>query len=854
MMIKLTDLTSSIAKISLLVAIVGFSVYGAGFGQFFTGAFFSSTITAAGNVLGVDDIEEPCQGGQVWLAEVVSSTQGLRKNGTPITDANRTDPTKALGPNDATTTSNFFALGNDGVLVSKFAVPVEDGAGNDFSIYETTNGRATYPIETASVEVSQDGVNWVLFPTAASSRPTGTSSFDLTTIGVPWFQYIRITDTTNFAPHAADADGFDVDAVSANYGTCDNDLDQGRTISGLKFRDQNQNQTNDGEQGLQGWTMYAATHLADLTVQGTSTPPVSTPVLANGTTYLIRVSGTYFANDGIYADAKYSERNSSGSWTDAVQNYEGYGTTLLDLQIDGSSPNWGSYNSSHTYWIPVTGAGVSKSLELYDLDNGNNNSGSLSVSIYQVIASDVTDSSGNYSLDVPLMGSTIYIFEGMQDGWSQTLPGPANFYYTTTNIDGDISRSFGNVTNAPVGNVQFTKYVCAQDETITNAQRPDTNGNFVVPDDCELQSGAQFGYIHQADKTDLSAPYLGLSPDTTPFTPLAGATDSNGVLVTSLMPSAGRYMLAELDGGGQKIDDGNLLGFLCLGDGGIFTNNYEATFVPENGTTYCAVFNRDPDTSIVLNEFLPDPQGADDAAIPQGEWVELYNNSAFDIDVNGWVLYNSSNTSALTISTSNSDNDGNPFDSGETIVPSGGYLTVYRDGSSAFSLDENGDTVRLYNAPLATGDLIDSYMYDTLVAEEKTLARMPDGTGSWVDPIAQPGRENADELSDLDPFVKVWQQDSNHAIIGLFEGLNHSTADYTLTYTRNTTTTPVQEQLAGSVTIDNNNKYVFDIYLGTQSGDSQTPHTDISNVHLSVLFHDNGMPTRQADLEGSWTP
>ncbi len=46
----------------------------------------------------------------------------------------------------------------------------------------------------------------------------------------------------------------------------------------------------------------------NVTAVGASYPaPISIPATA-GESYQITVQGTYFANDGIYADAKYSSR------------------------------------------------------------------------------------------------------------------------------------------------------------------------------------------------------------------------------------------------------------------------------------------------------------------------------------------------------------------------------------------------------------------------------------------------------------------------------------------------------------------------------------------------------------------
>jgi len=140
---------------------------------------------------------------------------------------------------------------------------------------------------------------------------------------------------------------------------------------------------------------------------------------------------------------------------------------------------------------------------------------------------------------------------------------------------------------------------------------------------------------------------------------------------------------------------------------------------------------------IVLNEFLPNPTGDDNAPMLGGEWVELYNNSASDVDVNGWYLYDSIDTHALPINSSRTS-------TGNTIVPAGGFLVVYRNGDSDFSLNQNvdGDTVRLYNGSISSGTLIDSHTYTGPVAENKSIARIPDGTGPWVDPVPTPGSSN----------------------------------------------------------------------------------------------------------------
>lgn len=165
---------------------------------------------------------------------------------------------------------------------------------------------------------------------------------------------------------------------------------------------------------------------------------------------------------------------------------------------------------------------------------------------------------------------------------------------------------------------------------------------------------------------------------------------------------------------------------------------------------------------VVLNEFLPRPDGVaydfdfgnDSSDMPQGEWVELYNNSTEPIDVAGWytkdvtdgggnkVVITALNTSPAT-----------------TIIPGKGWLVVYMNKAI---FNNTGDTVRLFDDE---DILIDSHVYvDNDFCEieptpgdensddasgacagvppNKSYARIPDGIGDWVDPIPTPGNVN----------------------------------------------------------------------------------------------------------------
>ena len=140
---------------------------------------------------------------------------------------------------------------------------------------------------------------------------------------------------------------------------------------------------------------------------------------------------------------------------------------------------------------------------------------------------------------------------------------------------------------------------------------------------------------------------------------------------------------------------------------------------------------------VVINEFLPNPSGDDDALKPAGEWVELYNRGGTAVDVSNWALYDSIDTHELLITAAVTDTGG-------TIVPAGGRLVVYRNGDTDFVLNNSGgDSVRLFNALIILGGtLVDSHAYTANAATDKTTARIPDGTDNWVDPIPTPGEPN----------------------------------------------------------------------------------------------------------------
>lgn len=144
-----------------------------------------------------------------WADNVVSSSQGMRKNGTAVLPA-RSNPSAALGvaEND-TNDGSFFSLGFGGSITLGF----DNGISGGTLVVEATN--PGYPNEKAKVEVSPDGTNWTV---AGNVEADGEVSLPQS---VTCAKFVRVTDTSNAADFSDDtADAYDVDGVRSTGDTC----------------------------------------------------------------------------------------------------------------------------------------------------------------------------------------------------------------------------------------------------------------------------------------------------------------------------------------------------------------------------------------------------------------------------------------------------------------------------------------------------------------------------------------------------------------------------------------------------------------------------------------------------------
>jgi hypothetical protein len=151
---------------------------------------------------------------------VIDFTQGMRKNGTPVS-ASRSNPNNALGLPQGTDVVNFVSLGFGGSIELKFSYVIFDNPdAADIQIVETSYGNpscAQYG-EKVMVEGSLDGVNWITLTDADICLD---GMIDINNAGV--IQYLRITDHSMASHFSGSADGYDIDGLVV-INSC-NDLD-----------------------------------------------------------------------------------------------------------------------------------------------------------------------------------------------------------------------------------------------------------------------------------------------------------------------------------------------------------------------------------------------------------------------------------------------------------------------------------------------------------------------------------------------------------------------------------------------------------------------------------------------------
>ena len=106
---------------------------------------------------------------------------------------------------------------------------------------------------------------------------------------------------------------------------------------------------------------------------------------------------------------------------------------------------------------------------------------------------------------------------------------------------------------------------------------------------------------------------------------------------------------------------------------------------------------------VYLKAVLPNPAGRD----ANGEWIKLINNGESSVNTTGWVLKDASGKSFSLTSLPQAKR-----------ILAGGEELVIRYDTTGISLNNNGDTVSLYNN---IGKLVNEISYSGPVADDEII-------------------------------------------------------------------------------------------------------------------------------------
>ncbi len=148
----------------------------------------------------------------------------------------------------------------------------------------------------------------------------------------------------------------------------------------------------------------------------------------------------------------------------------------------------------------------------------------------------------------------------------------------------------------------------------------------------------------------------------------------------------------------------------------------ECTKTPSSSNSITEDFS-----NVIINEFLPNPIGDDNAAMPNGEWIELYNNGNNDLDLIGLELKDNANHKIIISDTNTLQG---------TIIKAKNYLVVYMNGFSGFLNNEDLELIKLYSNNI----LIDEVSYSNS-GEGLSWSNIK---GIWQISEQTPGGENKD--------------------------------------------------------------------------------------------------------------
>lgn len=149
---------------------------------------------------------------------------------------------------------------------------------------------------------------------------------------------------------------------------------------------------------------------------------------------------------------------------------------------------------------------------------------------------------------------------------------------------------------------------------------------------------------------------------------------------------------------------------------------------------------------VFVNEFLPDAAqdwNGDGSGDEKDEWIELYNNNSFAVELSGWQLDDAANGGSAPFT----------FPVG-TVIGEHGFVVLYgRD--TGLALNNSSDDVRLLKP---TGDVADTISYSGS-APDASWARMPDAAAFFTrDCPPTPGSSNCSIAPTPSPTPLPWAE------------------------------------------------------------------------------------------------
>ena len=143
-------------------------------------------------------------------------------------------------------------------------------------------------------------------------------------------------------------------------------------------------------------------------------------------------------------------------------------------------------------------------------------------------------------------------------------------------------------------------------------------------------------------------------------------------------------------------------------------------------------------SKLYITEFLPNPVGDDDAPMPDGEFIEIFNPTNEELDLLGFYLYDENNRDIIVSETSTIDG---------TIIGPNNFLVIYMNGEFGFLNNEGLETIKFYDKNKI---LIDQITYSDS-EEGISWARI---NNIWQRATPSPNQENIEDL-DFNSVLKI---------------------------------------------------------------------------------------------------